>query len=115
MVKIKKYALILVAGIIAVVTLSCEGISTTPIKRIIENPRDYDGKPVSVAGEVTDVFSLLVLKGFIVRDATGEIVVITDRILPKKGSQIKVRGVIREAFSMGDQQVIVLIEETQTK
>ncbi len=95
--------------------MSCETISTTPIKLIIDNPRSYDGKPVSIAGEVADVFSLIVVKGFIVKDATGEIVVITDRMLPKKGSQIKVRGVIKEAFSVGGQQVIVLIEESQTK
>ncbi len=111
----KKNLLIFVTCIFIAIILSCEGISTTPIKRIIENPRDYDGKPVSIAGEVADVFSLIVVKGFVVKDATGEMVVITDRMLPKKGSQIKVRGVIREAFSMGDQQLIVLVEEPQTK
>lgn len=95
--------------------LSCDAITTTPIKRIIDNPRDYDGKSVALSGEVADIFSLFVVKGFVVKDATGEILVITERSLPKKGSHIKVRGVVREAFSIGDQQLIVLVEETKPK
>lgn len=95
--------------------LSCDTISSTQIKKIIENPRDYDGKSVTVSGEVADIFSFFVIKGFVVKDTTGEILVVAERSLPKKGSQIKVKGVVREAFSIGDQQLIVLVEETKSK
>lgn len=111
----KACLLICVACIFTTIILSCDTISTTQIKRIIDNPRDYDGKSVSVSGEVADIFSLFFIKGFIVKDATGEILVVTDRPLPKKGSQIKVRGIVREAFSIGDQQIIVLVEASDSK
>lgn len=111
----KAYLLICIACIFTTIILSCDNISTTQIKKIIENPRDYDGKSVTVSGEVADIFSLFVIKGFVVKDATGEILVVTDRPLPKKGAQIKVRGVVREAFSIGDQQLIVLVETSDTK
>ncbi len=111
----KTYFLICTIFLFNALTLSCDTISTTQIKKIIENPRNYDGKSVSVSGEVADTFNVFFLKGFVVKDATGEILVITDRPLPKKGSQIKLKGVVREAFSIGDQQLIVLLEDTKVK
>lgn len=111
----KTYFLICTVLLLNALILSCDTISTTQIKKIIENPRDYDGKTVSVSGEVADVFSVFFIKGFVVKDATGEILVVTERLLPKKGTQIKVRGVVREAFSIGDQQIIVLVEASDKK
>ncbi|MBI4793369.1 MAG: hypothetical protein HY789_11755 [Deltaproteobacteria bacterium] len=63
-----------------------------------------------VSGMVVEVISILVLKYFVVRDDTGEIAVITQRPLPRKGEKVKVYGKIEEAFSLGDQQMIVLVE-----
>ena len=90
--------------------IGCSSIMATPIKKILDNPRDFQGKKVTVAGEVTETFSLLVVKYFTVKDSTGEITVITSRPLPRKGSGITVRGTVQEAFSLGDQQVIVIVE-----
>lgn len=111
----KTYFLIFTIFLLNTLILSCDTISTTQIKRILDNPRNYDGKSVSVSGEVADIFSFFVIKGFVVKDATGEILVVTDKALPKKGSQIKVRGVVKEAFSIGDQQLIVLVEASDKK
>jgi hypothetical protein len=88
----------------------CGSLFSTPIKKIIDNPRDYSGKEVTISGEVTETFGLIVMKYFVVRDSTGEIAVITSKPLPKKGDRIKVRGTVQEAFSLGDQQLIVIIE-----
>ncbi len=92
----------------------CNSLFTTPIKKIQENPRAYAGKTVTVSGEVTRVFSLFVVKYFVVRDKTGEITVVTEKPLPKVGTKIKVKGTVEEAFSIGDQQVIVLVEKNHT-
>jgi len=56
---------------------------------------------------------LFVIKYFTVKDSTGEIVVVTDRILPKKGEKIKVRGRVAEAFSVGDKSLTVFKEERE--
>jgi hypothetical protein len=71
--------------------------SSTPIKKIIDNPRDYDGKMVTVSGEVTESFSLLVVKYFVVDDGTGTIT--SYRALPKEW--IRVKGKVSEMFSLG--------------
>ncbi|NJD55653.1 MAG: hypothetical protein FIA94_04510 [Nitrospirae bacterium] len=93
----------------------CSSLMSTPIKNILDNPRDYSDKTVKVSGEVTEVFSLFVIKYFVVKDSTGEIIVVTPRPLPRKGSQITVTGTVREAFSLGDKQVIVIVEPDGSK
>lgn len=91
--------------------LACEGIGTTAIGSILEKPRDYADKKVTVAGEVTEVFSFFVIKYFVVQDRTGQLTVVSDKALPKKGSTVRVTGTVKEAFSIGDQQLLVLMEE----
>lgn len=91
--------------------VGCRGISTTPISTILDDPRGYNGKLVAISGEVTEVFGLLGIKYFMLEDGTGEIPVITTRPLPKKGTSIKVRGTVTEAFAIGDSQLMVIVEK----
>ncbi len=96
--------------IFLVLLVGCSSLFSTPIGKIVENPRDYADKAVTISGEVTQVFSLLIIKYFTVKDSTGEIVVITEKPLPKPGAKMKVKGTVREAFSLGDKSVVVIIE-----
>jgi hypothetical protein len=89
--------------------------TVTSIKKILDDPRGYDGKTVTIAGEVDNVMSLVFFKYFVVRDETGEITVITGRPLPNKGAQITVTGTVQEEFSIGDKQVIVIVESEPKK
>jgi aspartyl/asparaginyl-tRNA synthetase len=93
---------------------SCDRLFTTPIRKVLEDPRDYAGKTVTVSGEVTRVLNLAFIKYFKIRDTTGEITVVTEKPLPKVGSKIKVKGTVKEAFSIGDQQVVVIVEKSQS-
>ena len=92
----------------------CDSLFTTPIHKILADPRDYVGKTVTVSGEVTQVFGLVFIKYFKMRDTTGEITVVTEKPLPKVGAKIKVEGSVKEALSIGDQQVVVIVEKSQT-
>jgi cytochrome c biogenesis protein CcdA len=100
--------------ILVIVSVSC-GIGTTKIGDIISHPRDYAGREVTISGEVTETFSLFVVKYFVVRDKSGEISVITDRPLPAKGEKIKVKGSVKEAFSLGTKTALVIMETTEKK
>jgi aspartyl/asparaginyl-tRNA synthetase len=93
----------------------CDAFFPTPIAKILEDPRKYADQSVSVSGEVTEVFSFMVIKYFVVRDKTGQIAVVTDKTLPRKGAQITVHGKVKEAFSLGDQQLLVLVEDGDKK
>jgi len=90
--------------------LACNSIFPTSISKILQDPRGYEGREVMVSGRVVDIFSIIVMKYFIIRDDTGEIIVISEKALPRKDSQIKVYGKVEEAFSIGDQQMIVIME-----
>jgi hypothetical protein len=91
----------------------CSGVMSTKIADIRNNPRQYAGKEVTVSGEVTGTFSLIVIKYFTLRDSTGEITIVTQRPLPKEGERLKVKGTVREAFSIGSESLLVIVEEPE--
>lgn len=91
----------------------CSGLFSTPIGKILADPRAYAGKTLTVSGEVTQIFSLVFIKYFRLKDETGEIVIVTDKPLPKVGTKIRLKGTVQEAFSIGDQQLIVIVEQSK--
>ena len=106
-----KHNLPKVLSFLAVLILSqCSGLLSTKIGDITNKPRHYADKEVTVSGEVTEAFSLVVVKYFTLRDNTGEIAIVTDRALPKEGEHLTVKGVVREAFSIGNQSLLVIVE-----
>ena len=58
----------IVMCVLFIVSISC-GIGTTKIGDIISHPRDYAGKEVTISGEVTETFSLIFVKYFVVRSS----------------------------------------------
>jgi hypothetical protein len=105
---------ILIVLLFSLLLYHCGSLFTTPINKILEDPRNYTGKTVTVSGEVTRVFSLIFVKYFVVKDKTGEITIVTEKPLPKIGTKMKVKGTVKEAFSIGDQQLIVIFEKSDT-
>jgi hypothetical protein len=114
MVKNKISKTILMILLFSLLLCNCNGLFTTPINKILEDPRNYTGKTVTVSGEVTRVFSLFIIKYFVMRDSTGEITIVTEKPLPKIGTKMKVKGTVKEAFSIGDQQLIIIFEKNKT-
>src|SRR5689334_17348542 len=92
--------------------VGCDIFSTTSISKILQNPRSYAGKEVQVSGTVVEVFSIVIIKYFVIREDTSELIIVTDKPMPKQGEKVRVKGKIQEAFSLGDQQVLVLIENS---
>jgi len=91
--------------------LSCSQLFPTDIKRILDDPREYDGKTVTISGVVTENVNIFLLKCYVVQDKTGEIVVVTKRAVPKKETKVKVSGVVKQAFAIGDKSMVVIVEE----
>jgi len=86
---------------------------STKIGDIRADPRRYADKEVTVSGEVVGTFSLVVVKYFTLRDNTGEITIVTQRPLPREGGHLTVRGTVREAFSIGSETLLVIVEEPE--
>lgn len=89
-------------------------IHHAPIEKILSAPKAYEGKEVTIEGEVTDRTSFfIIVKFFKIRDKTGEIIVITKgRTLPEIKSEVRVKGRVDEAFSIGDQKLVIFVAES---
>jgi hypothetical protein len=98
----------------ALAGISCEQfnkLSATKIKDILDRPRDYENKEVTVHGTVTESASILIAKYFVLQDNTGSIKVVTNRVLPKNGEQLSVTGYM-ESIEIGPERWIVLREKS---
>ena len=83
------------------------------IENILSNPKEYEGKVVTIEGEVTERTAFfVVLKFFRVKDKTGEITVVTKKSLPEVRSIVRVKGKIDQVFPVGDQKFLVFVEES---
>jgi hypothetical protein len=94
--------------------LACRCSNTTKVGSIVSNPRKYVGTTVTVQGEVTERMNLLALKYFRIKDATGDILIVTDRVLPVEGTNVRITGKVEE-LSIGPWQGLVIREERAAK
>ncbi len=84
-------------------------LTSTKIRDLLDHPRDYENKDVTIYGTVTNATSLLVVKYFEIEDDTGTIKVITDKLLPAKGERMRVTGRMA-VVEIGTERWVVLHE-----
>ena len=95
----------------ALLAIGCGVGAATPIREILDEPAKFDGSRVTVAGEVVDSTNLVVLKFYKVKDASGTIVVVTPRAVPRPGARVRATGTVHQAFAIGKDQLTVLVED----
>ncbi len=86
---------------------------TTPIGHILRDPRQYNGKIVHIYGTVQKSVNVIGIRYYIVRDHTGEIPVITDGAVPPVGVEVRVKGIVHQAYSLFGKQLVVIFEENE--
>ena len=89
------------------------GIAATKIKDILDHPRDYQSKEITVYGTVTNAVSLLVIKYYEVQDGSGSIKVVTDNLLPARGEKLRVTG-RTTVIELGTERWVVLRENADS-
>lgn len=88
-------------------------VHVSEIESLLSNPKAYEGKVVTIEGEVTDRTSFFgAIKFYKVRDKTGEIIAVTRRNLPELKSMLRVKGKIDQAFPIGDLKLLVFLEDS---
>ena len=109
-------AILIVIAIGAGVWYYFSQIHTTDIQKIVNNPAAYAGKEIAIEGEVTDRTALFsVLKFYKLKDKSGEMIVVSKKSLPEIRSNVGVKGRIDDAFSLGDQKLVVFVEGSVEK
>ncbi|MGE5360700.1 MAG: hypothetical protein ACM3NQ_16915 [Bacteroidales bacterium] len=89
-----------VLAVLSAGTLISTGCATS-INHILADPSHYRNRDVSVSGEVVDSYSLADRGAYRIADKTGQLWVVSQRGVPRKGAQVTVKGTIREGFNLG--------------
>jgi len=92
----------LIRGVAAVLgTLALSACATMTVNRVLEDPSRYRNREITLTGEVRDSFSLLNRGIYRIDDRTGELWVVSDNGVPRRGARVTVTGVLREGFNLG--------------
>jgi len=90
--------------------LSCNG--TTPIKTLLDDPQQFDGKTVRIAGEVQSSVGVLGYGAYQLNDGTGTLSIVSEGGgAPRQGAKVGVEGTFRSAYTLGTTTVAVLVEQ----
>ena len=104
--------LVLSAGMLAVLG-GCA--SVTPIGELLDNASRYNGKTVSIEGEVRESAGGFGLGAYQVRDATGTLPVLSEQASPPRtGSKIRVSGRFEALVTIGSKSLAVLREGSRS-
>jgi hypothetical protein len=99
---------------VCVLTLLSGCASVTPIGNLLNNPAHYEGKSVSIKGEVQEAAGGFGLGAFQVRDKTGTIPVVSSASPPRTGAEIGVKGKFQSVFTIGTRSLAVIREESRS-
>ncbi len=100
---------------LAVASIALAGCaSVTPIGQLLDNPSRYDGKTVSIEGEVRNSAGGLGLGAYQVKDETGTMTVVSETGgPPRAGAKIGVKGRFDALITLGSRSLAVLREESR--
>jgi hypothetical protein len=86
----------LVLGVLA--SAACGARS---VNQILADPARYRDREVRVAGSVAESYSFASRGAYRIDDESGQLWVVSDRGVPRKGARVTVKGMIREGFNLG--------------
>lgn len=94
------------------VLAGCAGV--TPIRDLLNDPSEYDGKTVRIKGEVQGAVGGLGVGAYEVKDDTGRLTVISEQDSPPRtGAEVGVKGKFQALLSLGFKSLAVLREESR--
>jgi hypothetical protein len=92
--------------------VGCRGYGTTPIGRLLDDPTQFDGKVVRIAGDVGMSAGALGYGAYRVDDGTGTITVVSQGGgAPRQGAHVGVEGTFRAVYTLGSSSMAVVLEQ----
>jgi hypothetical protein len=106
-----KRGLNLLCGVLLFLTACGVAYSLTPakIQDVLDHPRDFEGKDITLSGTVTNSVSLILIKYYEIQDGTGTIKIVTDKLLPSRGEKLSVTGRMM-VVELGTERWVVIRE-----
>jgi hypothetical protein len=84
-------------------------VTPTKIQDVLDHPRDFEGKDITLSGTVTNSVSLILIKYYEIQDGTGTIKIVTDKLLPSRGEKLSVTGRMM-VVELGTERWVVIRE-----
>ncbi len=81
--------------------LASSACATRSVNQILADPSRYRDREVRVAGLVVESYSFASRGAYRIDDQSGQLWVVSDRGVPRKGARVTVTGTIREGFNLG--------------
>jgi hypothetical protein len=91
---------VMVVGL-AVLAASSFAACATSVNKVLADPSQYRNREVTLSGDVLDSYSFGTRGAYRISDHTGELWVVSDKGVPRKGARVKVTGTIKEGFNLG--------------
>jgi hypothetical protein len=88
-------------AVISASSILSSACAATTINHILADPSRYRGRDVRVSGSVVDSYSFANRGVYKINDESGQLWVMSDRGVPRKGARVVVKGTIRDGFSLG--------------
>jgi hypothetical protein len=93
-----RLASLTVIAIGAVASIAC---ATHTVNQILADPSKYRDREVSVSGVVGESYSVTDRGAYRLDDQSGQLWVVSDHGVPRKGARVTATGKIREGFNLG--------------
>lgn len=87
--------------IVVLCALTSAACAARSVNQILVDPSRYRNREVRVSGSVVDSYSFADRGAYRIGDRSGELWVVSDRGVPRKGARVTVKGTIREGFNFG--------------
>jgi membrane protein implicated in regulation of membrane protease activity len=88
-------------AVFSLAALMSAACASTNINRILADPSHYRDRQVRLSGSVVDSYSFANRGAYRLGDESGQLWVVSDTGVPRKGARVTVRGTIREGFNLG--------------
>ena len=85
----------------------------TTVNEITAAPAAFEGKEIRIKGKAENAASVMGFRAFILRDDTGEILVVTQADLPAADQTVAVKGTVRSAVIIGGSSIGLRVEESK--
>jgi opacity protein-like surface antigen len=71
------------------------------VNQVLVDPARYRNHEVRLSGSVVDSYSIGDRGVYRIDDHTGQLWVVSDRGVPRRGAQVKITGTVRQGFNLG--------------
>ncbi len=102
-------------GVIGYLTRDYLPLGFTDIARLNDSPNIFEGQQVKVKGTVVDTLKIPIFdsKSYVIDDGTGEVTVLTNLELPKKGSKVALTAIGSNSAIIGGKSIGFRLREVK--